>query len=119
MGEEPPQVIGQHAQPTTTGVLPAGPSAGASLITISFYGKLTNGKHHEEKTFRGIANSESIVATEGYAKYAHVPRPQRVAVTVIEGYEPMTITVPLLLDKTTGGDVESDIQALEWMGGQG
>lgn len=73
------------------------------LITVSFYGKLTNGKHHEEKSFSAIANSETIASTEGYAKYAHVPRPQRVALTVLEGYEPMTITVPILFDATTGG----------------
>jgi len=89
---------------------------------IRFKGTLTNGKATERYEFAVLANSDSIASTEGYAIYARVKRPQRKSLTVLEGYEPMTITVPILFDTTIALDnkaVEEDIQKLEWMGGRG
>ena len=102
--------------------------------SIHFVGKNVNEKGgKEEYEFRALVNNESVEATEGYAIYARVKRPQRKSITVLEGYEPMTITVPLLFDESTAdtriaserwregkrGTIEDDMQILEWMGGRG
>jgi len=89
---------------------------------VRFKGLLTNGKAVERYEFAVLANSESLQPTEGYAIYARVKRPQRKSLTILEGYEPMTLQVPILFDTSTVADskaVETDIQILEWMAGRG
>jgi hypothetical protein len=88
---------------------------------IRFKGTLTNGKATEKNEFAVLAN-ESIEPTNGYAIYAKVKRPQRKSLTILEGYEPMEIEVPILFDTSIAADskaVETDIQLLEWMAGRG
>lgn len=100
---------------------------------VHFLGENTNIAGRGEKNdFWALANNEAIEAVEGYAVYSRVKRPQRKSITVLEGYEPMTITIPLLFDESTAetraasdrwrgekGTIENDIQVLEWMGGRG
>lgn len=38
--------------------------------------------------------------TDGYAKWLRIPRPQRNAVTILEGYEPTTLSVPITFSST-------------------
>lgn len=107
--------------------------SGLTRRSVRFVGVNTNAKGNRETNhFRALANNDSIEAIEGYAIYARVKRPQRKSMTVLEGYEPMTIVVPLVFDESTAelvaetarwrgskGTIEEDIQALEWMGGRG
>jgi hypothetical protein len=101
-----------------------GPRSGTQNQYIGFKGFLTNGKEPpEENLFEVLAGEGGPTPTDGYAKWAHVPRPQRVAMTVLEGYEPMTMTVPILFDAVVATrrreDIELNIQKLEWMAGRG
>lgn len=70
-----------------------------------------------------LAGEAAPTPSGGYAKWARVPRPQRKSLTILEGYEPMTLTVPVLFDAVRGNgvreDVENQIQKLEWMAGRG
>ena len=70
-----------------------------------------------------LAGDGAPTPSGGYAKWAHIPRPQRTAITVFEGYEPMTLSVPVLFDAVRQNgvreDVENQIQWLEWMAGRG
>ncbi len=74
-----------------------------------------------------LAAEAAPTPSAGYAKWMHIPRPQRKALTILEGYEPFTLTVPVLFDAVRAGegkqhageDVEDKIQWLEWMGGRG
>jgi hypothetical protein len=107
--------------------------SGLTRRAIHFLGENTNLAGRGEKNdFWALANNEAIEAIEGYAIYARVKRPQRKSITVLEGYEPMAITVPLLFDESTAemraaserwrghpGSIEEDMQALEWMAGRG
>ena len=70
-----------------------------------------------------LADEAAPTPSGGYAKWVHIPRPHRTAITVFEGYEPMVLTVPILFDAVRKNgeqeDVENQIQWLEWMGGRG
>lgn len=88
---------------------------------IRFTGSLTDGKQIATKTFVVLAGDGPPTVTGGWAKWATIDRPQRVGLTVLQGYDPMSMTVPILFDSvTTGGDsLEDDIATLEWMAGRG
>ncbi len=75
----------------------------------------------EEQTVVGTVGSEGVTTTDGWGKWTKVNRRQRIDVTVLEGYAPYTITVPLLLDAKFLGleDIEQEVKKLEWMGGRG
>ncbi len=75
----------------------------------------------EEQTVVGTLGDEGVLPIAGWGKWAKVPRRQRTALTVLEGYEPYTITLPLLLDAGFLGkeDIETEIKSLEWFGGRG
>lgn len=101
-------------------------TSAAHLATLTGkLGGLTPGKSPgyalEEHTLTGILGDEGITPTDGWGKWAKVGRRQRTGVTVLEGFEPYTITVPLLLDAQALGldDIEALVQILEWMGGRG
>jgi hypothetical protein len=73
----------------------------------------------------------------GFAKWGVIDRPQRVGMTVLQGYDPVVLDVQLQFDVVSqsinaashagfknavalaGQGVEDDIQKLEWMGGRG
>ncbi len=134
-----PRVVSQFPQPKT----PAGPSfrketeeyeawlaqqapaAGPRKVVLrGKLGALTPHKGKgfvtEEQTVVGTLGSEGVTTTDGWGKWSKVARRQRTAITVLEGYEPYTITVPLLLDAGFLGieDVEQEVKKLEWMGGR-
>jgi hypothetical protein len=70
-----------------------------------------------------LAGEGAPIPSGGYAKWAHILRPQRTALTTFEGYEPMTLTVPVLFDAVRENgvreDVEASIQILEGLAGRG
>jgi nucleoid-associated protein YgaU len=74
------------------------------------------------KRFSALAGEGNATITGGWAKIAEVPRFQRVAITVPEGYPPLQITIPILFDavvKTKNREsVEAEILILEWMAGR-
>jgi hypothetical protein len=72
----------------------------------------------EEYALNAICGTEGVKITGGWGKWKIVGRPQRVGITVLEGYDPMTVTIPLIIDKA-GASVESEIAILEWLGGRG
>jgi hypothetical protein len=72
--------------------------------------------------FTVLADEGAATITGGWAKWAVVDRPQRVGMTVLQGYDPVTMDVPVLFDNVVqqdGADLERDIQVLEWMAGRG
>lgn len=127
--EPPATIIREIPQPNTGGVGAVGLKVevagkhGGNLSYrpqyIIFSGKL-KGDYVEIEV---LAGEGSPTPSGGYAKWAHVQRPQRKALTVLEGYEPFTLTVPILFDavRTNGvqEDIENKIQWLEWMAGRG
>lgn len=84
--------------------------------------RFTGSRGNEEKSFTVLAGEGAPTVAGGWPKIAKVPRYQRVAVTVPEGYEPMEMTVPVLFDavaKTKEREhIESEILELEWMAGR-
>jgi hypothetical protein len=118
------EVVGQEAQPITGGAAPA-PGVSSQLVTLT--GKLgavtPKGKlvGPEEHHILALLGSEGVTPTDGWGKWAKPGRRQRTALTVLEGYNPYTITVPLLLDAGFLGfeDVEKQCSILEWFGGRG
>lgn len=88
-----------------------------------------------------FADTGQFVVTAGYAKVNTVEVPQRKGIAVFAGFDPVTATLPIILDTfgsdlvtehgeqagekprvITGGDgfaVEEGCQLLEWMAGQG
>lgn len=85
--------------------------------------------HEEVQEVTGLLGTEGINQTAGWGKWAKVARMQRTALTVLEEYEPVMITLPLILDvgvatpRNGKGEPEEDIEEfvnrLEWMGGRG
>ena len=118
---EEPVVIAQWAQPITSGK--AGYTAKGHTSRrqfVVFHGVLGRTKSPRIEV---LAGEGAPTPSGGYAKWARIPRPQRKALTILEGYEPFTLTVPILLDAVRQIDrrenVEYAIQWLEWMGGRG
>lgn len=60
---------------------------------------------------------------DGYAKLGTLDRPGRVGITTFEGYNPISMLVPIQFESWTvrdgGADVEDDIALLERMAGRG
>lgn len=131
-------ISGHHSGfggPTT----PAGPSLLTSTTTLltvdglastrgqyyQFIGRLTNGSALQEYWVEVLAGNGAPTITDGFARWAIVDRPQRVGMTVLQGYNPIVMEVPILFDcvmqreANQAPDIEYPIQALEWMGGRG
>lgn len=116
---DPPVIVREWPQPSTGGT---GGETTPLLYRgqyIIFEAQVTN----PIVTVEVLAGDGAPTASGGYAKWAHIPRPQRVSLTVFEGYEPMTLTVPVLFDSVRNNGVEENcenqIQWLEWMAGRG
>jgi hypothetical protein len=64
-----------------------------------------------------LAGEGAPTVTEGYSKWVAVPRPQREAVTVFAGYEPLALKVPILFahNPSEQNDLEKPIQVLEYL----
>lgn len=76
-----------------------------------------------------LADTGSFTVTGGYAKINTIEVPMRTGLTVFAGFDPVTATLPVLLDRfgvnpqgeESGTElaVEKSVQMLEWMGGRG
>lgn len=72
-------------------------------------------------SFTVMAGDSAPIVTGGYAKIGAVERPDRVGLTTFDGYDPMTVTVPIRFEEfmsSNGAKVEQDIAALERMAGR-
>lgn len=121
MAPIPPRIVRSFPQPTTAAVkLPARPTVRGQFI--GFFGTLTNGKELEEQFVQVLAGEGAPTPTGGWPKWVEVERPQRVSMTVLQGYPPMQLSVPIRFEavlETEGRmDVEREIQKLEWMAGR-
>lgn len=90
-----------------------------------FSGSLVSGSDVAAHWFTVLAGDGGPTVTGGFAKWNVIDRPQRVGVTVLAGYDPISMTVPVLFDGVStyapkdGSQIERDIEVLEWMGGRG
>ena len=97
---------------------------------ITFIGTLANGeKEPEQNIVEVLAGEGAPTVTGGWPEWMTLSRPQRVGMTVLQGYPPIKLSIPIRFEailqseRTTplGGpyDIEHEIQKLEWMGGRG
>jgi hypothetical protein len=105
-----PVVIAQRSQPTTLGQgaslsKPPPPSKPQYIVFRS----------EDERYVEVLAGEGAPTISDGYAKWVAVPRPQRPAITVFSGYEPLTLKVPILFanNPSEQNDLESAIGELE------
>ena len=86
---------------------------------IGFFGHTQNGQH---QVVVCMAGEGAPTVTGGWVKVAKVPRFQRVAFTIPEGYEPIELSIPILFAATLRTkeprNLEADIKNLEWMAGR-
>jgi hypothetical protein len=85
------------------------------------------------QSFSVLAGEEAPTITGGWAAWNEIERPQRAPLTVVKSYTALALTVPILFDAVradgidvlrgtpnySGGLLEADIEALEWMAGRG
>lgn len=106
------------------------PRRGQKITLRGATGYVSHGSAVQERySVTGTLTREGIRPTGGWAKWSNVARRQRTSQTVLEGYEPVTLEVPLILDvgveQPLGpsghrqGDIEAYVERLEWMGGRG
>jgi hypothetical protein len=87
------------------------------------------GKLRGSASFNVLAGDSAPVITGGYAKFSILDRPERAGLTTFDGYDPITMDVPIRfenyqgrLDDTSGASgeqIETDIELLERMAGRG
>lgn len=74
-------------------------------------------------SFHVLAGDNPPRIVDGYAKLTTVDRPERVGLTVFEGYNPVVMEVPVRFESSRGSnrgmDIEADIALLERMAGRG
>ena len=110
---EPPIVARSWLQPATgnkevRSVLPKPQEIGFSAY-----------KGSSEESFSALAGEGAPTLSGGWVKLAKIQRFQRTSVTLPEGYDPLVLTVPLLLVQKSGSNsVEDTILKLEWMAGR-
>lgn len=96
---------------------------------ITFIGTLANGtKPPEENVVEVLAGEGAPTVTGGWPSWRDLERPQRLSLTVLQGYPPIKLSIPIRFEaileslQTRNGrpyDIEREIQKLEWMGGRG
>jgi hypothetical protein len=88
---------------------------------LSFVGTLTNGVRVAQYNFTVLAGSAAPTVTAGFAKWSVIDRAQRVGMTVLAGYDPLVMDVPVMFDSVVqqSSDIEGDIAKLDWMAGRG
>jgi hypothetical protein len=74
---------------------------------IVFYGEVF-ANPSRNKTFAVLAGEGAPTVTGGYPKVQVIDRPQRIGLTVFQGYDPFTIDVPIRFNLTAGGRLVAD-----------
>jgi len=102
--------------------LPLPPRVGIKSQYIAFFGSLTNGKEFETQFVQVLAGEGAPTITGGWPEWIQVPRPQRVAMTVLQGYPPIQLSIPIQFEAVANSSnpmhVEEEIRKLEWMAGR-
>lgn len=123
-------------KPTTPTVLPGRPTLDffapvtlhAAGQKIVFYGEVYTNPG-ENRVFSAYAGDTAPVVTGGYAKYQVIDRPQRIGLTVFQGFDPIQLEIPIRLtrfgsdaswrtDIDAARQIEIDCETLEWMAGR-
>lgn len=121
MSEQEPIVVSSKPQKITgsgSGSLPGAIQATRAQIyqnvRIRWNGSGENG-------VEAMADTGQFLVSAGYAKVNTVEVPQRRGIAVFAGFDPVTATLPVILDKLgeSGFEVEEACQLLEYMAGQG
>jgi hypothetical protein len=91
---------------------------------IQFVGTLSDGAGWDTRSFSVLAGEGGPTVTGGFAKWNVIDRPQRVGMTVLGGYDPISIDIPVRFDNVVQTSdqvrpIEDMISDLEWMGGRG
>lgn len=75
----------------------------------------------EDLSFDVLAGEGAPTVTDGYQKLTTVDRPMATGISVFEGYNPITLEIPIWFEavRRNGVDVERDIKLLEKMAGRG
>lgn len=80
------------------------------------------GKLRPSGVFSVMADDDPPTITGGYAKFSTLDRPARKGLTKFDGYDPLTMSVPVLFEayeQQDGSSVEDRIEELERMAGIG
>lgn len=70
-------------------------------------------------SFSAYAGDKPPTIVAGYAKLSVLDRPERVGLSVFDGYDPSQLKVPIRFESRDGTQVEADIALLEYMAGRG
>ncbi|CAB4197486.1 hypothetical protein UFOVP1313_15 [uncultured Caudovirales phage] len=73
-------------------------------------------------SFNVLAGDSAPVVAGGYAKLSVMDRPKRIGLTTFDGYDPITLSIPVRFEEFTSGNsasVERRIAILERMAGRG
>lgn len=91
----------------------------------TFVGSIARQNNLQTTQFQVLAGDGPPTITGGYAKWVNVPRPQQTGLTIFQGYDPLTVEVPILFDNVIPSGlegytntVEPAIVTLEWMAGR-
>lgn len=117
-----PRVVGITAQKSTSS-RPSKALAAKTITRLTYAGErqrivFVNLLGESVEVLAGAGGAPTV--TDGYAKWLHIPRPQRNAVTILEGFEPTTLSVPITFSAAKMGgaaQVERAIETLETMAG--
>jgi hypothetical protein len=118
------QIADRNKIRSTTQVLHHRPKRRTDLMRIRVPGKL-----RDEAGFSVLAGDQPPRVTGGYAKFSTVDRPLRTGLTQFDGYDPITMEVPIRFENfngdldnvrgASGAQIEDDIALLERMAGRG
>lgn len=65
-----------------------------------------------------VAELDGDVTSSGYGEHSVTPRPGQIGITGYDGRHPLTLRIPLLLDRWTGqGSVEAELRMIERLHG--
>jgi len=87
-------------------------------------GKNKGGEILEEYTVTVLAGEGAPTVTGGWPEWMTLPRALRVGMTVLQGYPPIKLSIPIRFEAITEGarqarNIEREIPGFEWMGGRG
>ena len=75
-----------------------------------------------QPAFTVLSGADGAQIVGGWAKWSVIDRMRRIGMTVLQGYDPLVMSVQVLFDAVTQGSgaaIERDLQILMWMAGRG
>jgi hypothetical protein len=117
----PPVVVSSKVQKITGSGSGAVPGAIQATRARAYQNVRIRWNGSGENGVEAMADTGQFLVSAGYAKINTVEVPQRRGIAVFAGFDPVTATLPVMLDKLgeSGFEVEEACQLLEYMAGQG